>query len=146
VVTLGEVFTLGPADGIALGEVDGTSDGIPLGPIDGLALGEVDGTSDGIPLGPADGLALGEVDGIRDGVALGVMDDIALGEVDGISDGTIDGPWEWRSTEPAVSKVTAVRAIAQPAFTWECAQNVMADPARMEPSTTLLAPRVAAVL
>jgi hypothetical protein len=42
------------------------------------------------------------------------------------------------------SKVTALWAMAQP-FNLEPVPNVMAVPARMEPSRTLLAPRVAAV-
>ena len=122
--------TLGPADGTSDGELLGPALGRPLG----RALGTVDGTTDGKELGTS----LGDTEGL-----LGDTEGLFDGTVEGSTDGASLGSGTVTSIYPPVAKVTADWARAQPCNT-EFAPNVIAVLARMDPSTTLLAPRVAA--
>jgi hypothetical protein len=111
-----------------------------------VVLARVEGASDveGELLGAE--LGRNEVDGLELGTELGAIDVEGRNEVDGLELGTELGAVviQVRPTVPPLSKVTADWAMAQPCKT-DPVPSVMAVLARMEPSTTLLAPRVAAV-
>jgi len=75
------------ADGDALGEALGLTDGLALGDFDGLT--EADGESDGLTDGLTEGLLLGDTDGLME--AEGDNDGLAEGLTEGEADGETDG-------------------------------------------------------
>jgi hypothetical protein len=105
-----------------------------------VGVNDVEGALLGVELGR------NEVDGLELGAELGAIDIEGRSEIDGLLLGAKVGASviQIRRTLPALSKVTADWARAQPCNV-DPVPNVIAVPARMEPSTTLLAPRVAAV-
>ena len=86
--------TLWDDDGITVGAVDGSSEGLIVGTSVGAVEGPTVGTVLGTSLGDDDGITVGEVDGSSDGLTLGTVLGTSLGDDDGITVGAVDGSSE----------------------------------------------------